>query len=156
MGLRRISCSNISCSTCERTAANKDPWDQWDPCAKKYSCHSRYSCSKKSRVQTSRVPYVSAPPRTKIREIRVQKKIRFIRKIRVQKKYRVRSVCQKNIRVIRVIRVQKNLVFKHIVFPMWAHRREQRSVRSVCAPFQVDPCAKKYSFYSRNSCSKKI
>ena len=37
------------------------------------------------------VPHVSAPPRTKIREIRVHKNIRVIRKIRVQKKSRVQD-----------------------------------------------------------------
>ena len=41
------------------------------------------------RVQKSRVPHVSAPPRTKIRESEIR-------------------VPNKNIRVIRVIRVQKN------------------------------------------------
>ena len=47
----RSVCKKYSCSkNCERTAANKDPWDRWDPCAKKYSCHSRYSCSKKFMV----------------------------------------------------------------------------------------------------------
>ena len=30
----RYSCSKISCSPCERLAANKDPCDRWDPCAK--------------------------------------------------------------------------------------------------------------------------
>ena len=55
----------------------------------------RISCSK------SRVPHVSAPPRTKIREIRMpNKNIRVIRVIRVQKiQYEIR-VPHKNIRVI--------------------------------------------------------
>ena len=49
----------------------------------------------------SRVPHVSAPPRTKIREIRMpNKNIRVIRVIRVQKiQYEIR-VPHKNIRVI--------------------------------------------------------
>ena len=40
--LRRISCSR----NCERPAANKDPCDLWDPCAKKIFVLSEYSCSK--------------------------------------------------------------------------------------------------------------
>ena len=55
------------------------------------------------------VPHVSAPPRTKIREIceiRVHKNIRVIRKIRVQKKSRVQDdewfICGKWIHVIGV------------------------------------------------------
>ena len=44
------------------------------------------------------VPHVSAPLRTKIREIR-----------------EIREICvQRNIRFIRAIRVQKNLVFKKL------------------------------------------
>ena len=38
------------------------------------------------------VPHVSAPLRTKIREIRVQRNIRVIRAIRVQKKSRVQKI----------------------------------------------------------------
>ena len=57
----------------------------------------RISCSK------SRVPHVSAPPRTKIRESEIRmpnKNIRVIRVIRVQKiQYEIR-VPHKNIRVI--------------------------------------------------------
>ena len=71
------------------------------------------------RVQKSRVPHVSAQPRTKIREIgeiRVpNKNIRFIRVVRVQKtvsatpRTNIRESAirvQKNIRDIRFIRVQ--------------------------------------------------
>ena len=60
---------------------------------KKYSCYPSIRVQKIQsdiRVQKSRVPHVSAQPRTKIREIG---------EIRVP---------NKNIRVIRVIRVQKN------------------------------------------------
>ena len=92
---------------CERPNANEHPCDRCNPCEKKYirvirlitSLRSvglrRISCSK------SRVPHVSAPPRTKIREIRMpNKNIRVIRVIRVQKiQYEIR-VPHKNIRVI--------------------------------------------------------
>ena len=48
----------------------------------------RISCSK------SRVPHVSAPPRTKIREIRMPIRIFVLSAIFVFKKYSVRSVCR--------------------------------------------------------------
>ena len=30
-----------------QTSRAQNPWDLWDPCAKKHSCYSNYSCSKK-------------------------------------------------------------------------------------------------------------
>ena len=81
------------------------------------------------RVQKSRVPHVSALPRTKIREIgeiRVpNKNIRFIRVVRVQKTVSVATrtkireigeirVQDKNIRVIRVITSLRSVGLRRI------------------------------------------
>ena len=108
---------------CERPNANKHPCDRWDPCAKEYSGHSlNYLpsvCGPSANLVCKRIfvsfekfvfknivfkPPVSAPPRTKIREIgeirMPNKNIRVIRVIRVQKiQYEIR-VPHKNIRVI--------------------------------------------------------
>ena len=91
---------------CERPNANKHPCDWWDPCAKKYSCHSlnylpsvcgpsanlvfKISCSSCERPAANKDswdPYAN-------------KNIRVIRVIRVQKIQCEIRVPHKNIRVI--------------------------------------------------------
>jgi len=111
---------------------------EWDPCAKKYSCYSSYSCSKNLVWKKSRVQ--SAEGKIRESEIRVLKNIRVIRVIRVQKKLvfkksrvqsaegkireseirvpktsRKKAPCTKKIRVIRAIRVQKISCSKNLV-----------------------------------------
>ena len=111
VGLRRISCSKKSRvqAPSERPAANKDPWDPCDPCAKECSWHSLYYLPTVSGpsanlvFKTSResieIHHWSIPHCGKPQQFNIQHS-----KLNIA----LRASAWKDIRVIRVIRVQKN------------------------------------------------
>ena len=136
MRLRRIPSANL----------------EWDPCAKKYSCHSRNSCSKKFMVtsvfknlvfKTSResieihhwsIPHCGKPQQFNIQHSKLNIALRVsawkdIRVIRVITS--LRSVGLRRISCSKKYRVRS--VFKNLVFNMWAHCL----ITNYCCPLKL-------------------